>query len=338
MPSSSASRLRGYVPASYVQLLYAHLHDCGIDAPALLGAAPPAGALVRTPVAQWKQWLERAAQTLGDAELGLKLGRRITPAHLGVMGYVLLSTPNLGASLERLQHYQRLLYDVNPLRLHQQDDCLVLEWGTENGRPGALVDETAITALVQFARDITAQPLPMRAVQFVNPEPARIDAYVQYFGCRVVFDAPVTRVSLPLAALALPLRQPDAALLAVLEAQALALLAQLPEDASWVARVRECILRLSRSGEPSLPQVARALHTSPRSLHRRLDEAGLNFLKLREDTRRRLAEEYLLDARLRLAEIADLLGYAEQSAFQRAFRRWTGTTPAAWRKRAQDAC
>lgn len=334
--SSQASPPRGFVPAAYVGLLYAHLRDCGIDGAQLLGAPQPAaGALDRTSVATWKQWLERAAQHLDDPLLGLKLGRRITPAHLGVMGYVLLSAPNLGGSLDRLQRYQRLLYDVNPLQLRQEAGSLVLEWGTENGRPGPLVDETAIVALVQFAREITSRHIELREVSFVNPAPARLRPYREYFGCAVHFNAASTRIALPSAALALPLRKPDAVLLGVLEAQAMTLLAALPDGDDWVQRTRYAIARLARTGEPSLSRVAAELQTTPRTLHRRLEASALNFHALREDTRRCLAEDYLRDTRLQLGEVAQLLGYAEQSAFNRAFRRWTGSTPRVFRMRAR---
>ena len=75
-----------------------------------------------------------------------------------------------------------------------------------------------------------------------------------------------------------------------------------------------------------------ALHTTPRTLHRRLERQDCNFRSLRERTRQRLAEDYLRDPRLRLAEIAQLLGFSEQSAFSRSFRRWTGQSPNVWRR------
>lgn len=336
-PSAATATIRGFVPGSYVRLLYDYLQAEGVDSLALLGASAAehtraASEQGRCPVRIWKQLLEHAASQLGDPLLGVHLGSRITPAHFGVMGYVLLSCANLGAALQRMRAYQRLLYDVNPLRTRIDDGSLVLEWGTENGRPGALVDETAITALVQFARDITARRIEVRQVCFVNPAPAQVQPYVDYYGCAVRFGEPLSSVRLPLTALALPLRKPDAALLAVLERQAQALLAELPDADDFEQAVRSCIARLLREGEPMLPRVAAELHTSPRSLHRRLEKAGLNFHRLREDTRRRLAEDYLRDARLQLVEIAQLLGYSEQSTFNRAFRRWTGTTPRAYRR------
>lgn len=332
--TGEGGQLRGMVPSTYVRLLYEYLERRNLDARKLLREPPPHPAdrgTGRYPVARWRTLLERAAGALDDPLLGLKLGRSITPAHLGIIGYVLLACGSLGAALQRLEQYQRLVYDVNPMRTLVQGPGIVLEWGVELGRPGALVDETAIAALVQMARDLSGRRFAPDEVGFVNPPPARLKPYRDWFGCPVRFAQPSTTLRFPARYLALPLRQPDAALLSLLERQAGALLAELPHSDDTEQSVRRCILRLAREGEVSLERVAAELHTTPRTLHRRLEQRGGNFRALREDTRRRLAEDYLRDPRLRLAEIAQLLGYSEQSAFSRSFRRWTGQTPRRWR-------
>ena len=327
---------QGVVPSTYVRLLYEYLERRGLDARKLLKEPPPAAVdrgLGRYPVARWRRLLERASAQLDDPLLGLHLGRSITPAHFGVIGYVLLACGNLGAALQRLQQYQRLIYDVNPMRYRLEQSSVVLEWGVEHGRPGALADETAIAALVQMARDLTGKGFPPDEVCFVNAAPASLKPYRDYFGCPVKFGQPRTVVRFALRLLALPLRQPDAALLALLQRQADALLGELPDGDDTEQAVRRCIATLSREGEPTLERVAAALHTTPRTLHRRLEQQGHNFRGLRESTRQHLAEDYLRDPRLRLGEIAQLLGFSEQSAFSRSFRRWTGQAPNAWRRR-----
>lgn len=325
-----AEPARGVVPSSYVRVLYEYLAAKGVNAERLLGepAPNPTGpAPGRYPVQRWRQHLERAAAHLHDDDLGLHLGQTITPRHFGVMGYVLLACGTLGAALTRLHHYQRLVYDVSPMRIDAHGHSVTLEWGTENGRPGRLVDETAITALVQFARDVTGERAAIECVDFVNARPRSLAPYRRYFGGEVRFEQDATRVRLPLALLAKPLRQPDDALLAMLEQQAESLLAALPEAGDLEQAVRRAVASFAREGEISLERVAAALHTSPRTLHRRLDALALGFRALRDDTRRRLAEQHLADPGMTLAEIALLLGYSEQSAFTRAFRKWTGTTP-----------
>jgi len=333
MTGPSDQSLHGVVPSTYVSLLFDYLERQGHAAAAVLGEGRP-DAAVRYPVARWRMMLERASTHLGDPALGLHLGQTITPAHFGVMGYVLLACPNVGAALGRLMQYQRLLYDVNPMHYTLDDEVLTLKWGVEAGRPGALVDECAITALIQLLRDVTGRATGLLEIDFVNPEPADPAPYRRYFRCLVRFAQPATAVRVRADALALPLRGPDPALLDVLERQADALLAALPPSDDFEQGVRRCIARLAREGEPSMERVANELHCSTRTLHRRLEERGSGFRTLVDDTRRRLADDYLADPRLQLAEIALLLGYSEQSAFTRAYRRWTGRTPKMVRRAA----
>ncbi len=338
MPSPpKTAALHGMVPSTYVRLLFDYLERLGYDPRAVLGEAPPdAGdrGLGRYPVTRWVALLERASARLRDPFLGLHLGQTITPAHFGVMGYVLLACPNLGAALLRFEQYQRLLYDVSPMRYRASGDVVTLEWGVEAGRPGALADECGVAALVKFARDLTGNREGPREIHFVNPEPADLKPYREFFGCPVRFAQPATIVRFSSRVLSQPLRQPDASLLSVLERQAEALLKDLPRADDFEQSVRRCVARLVREGEPSLERVADEMHVAPRTLHRRLEERELNFRAVLEDTRRRLADDYLRDPRLQLTEIAQLLGYSEQSAFTRAYRRWTGHTPKRARKSA----
>lgn len=331
----------GVIPATYVRLLYEFLESRGIDGARLLGEpapAPTGPAPGRYPVERWQRHLEKAARHLGDDDLGLHLGRTVTPRHFGVMGYVLLACGTLGAALTRLHRYQRLVYDVSAMRIDAHGSSVTLEWGTENGCPGRLVDETAVTALVQFARDVTgAADTTVDAVHFVNEPPRSAAPYRRYFGGEVLWEQDATRVRLPLTLLARPLRQPDAGLLGLLENQAEQLLAELPDAGDLEQAVRRAVAATVREGEVSLERIASSLHTSPRTLHRRLEALGLGFRELRDDTRRRLAEQHLSDPGVTVAEVALLLGYSEQSAFTRAFKRWTGSTPMALRRRSHPA-
>lgn len=329
-----SSTLRGSVPSSYVLLLYDYLSTQGHDATALLGQGPPAQSdtPARYPITDWKALLEQAARALHDPLLGLHLGLHITPAHFGLMGYVLLACPSLGAALQRLREFERLFYDVSPLQVHTSADGLTLEWGTENGRPGAQVDEAAIMSLVQLARNITGHPsLPPQRIDFVNAASGPAADYEAAFGCPVRFSQTATRVLVPLAWLGLPLRQPDPHLLALLREQAAEQLRRLPPRGALSARIREAIPALLQSGCADADTVAAQLHLSTRSLHRQLAREGLRFRAIRDECLHQLACDYLADWRIQLSEIAQLLGYSEQSAFTRAFRRWNGTSPLSYR-------
>jgi AraC-like DNA-binding protein len=322
------------VAASYVQLLFEHLAKLGrADA---LGQAPaPTETFVS--MRRWQALLERAR----DLDPGpkssfpLRLARGIAPRHFGVVGFAALACDTLGEALLRLERYHRSVYDANVAQVHPVPEGLCIEWGVERGRPGALVDETAIAALVQLAREFTGRPVRALAVDFVNPRPADLRPYEDFFGGPVRFGQPSTRVVLSARDLALPLRGADAALLALLDAQAERLLQEVAAVSEPVGVWRQALVGLIRSGRSSLADLAHSLQMSPRSLQRRLAEQGHTFQTLLGQTRQQLAEAYLRDANVELAEVALLLGYSEQSAFTRAFRQWTGQAPLQWRRQQQ---
>lgn len=320
------------VAASYVRLLFEHLAALG-RAEAL--GAPPAPGEDFVALRRWQALLAKASELDPGpkASFALRLARGIAPRHFGVVGFAALACGTLGEALQRLERHQRAVYDVNPARLQADAGGLCIEWGIERGRPGALVDETAIAALVQLARELTGRPLCPRAVDFVNPWPASLRPYEDFFGAPVRFGQPATRLVLAAQGLALPLRGADADLLRVLDAQAEALLQQVAAVSGHVGVWRQTLVGLIRSGRTTLADLAHSLQMSPRSLQRRLAAEGQSFQALLSQTRRQLAEAYLRDPQVELADVALLLGYSEQSAFTRAFRQWTGQAPLQWRRR-----
>src|SRR5262249_53669824 len=108
----------------------------------------------------------------------------------------------------------------------------------------------------------------------------------------------------------------------------------LPDHDDLGSSVRKVVGDAMRDGEPSLTHVAATLAMAPRTIQRRLREQGTDFKALVADTRQYRAIRYLKDPRHTSTEIAYLLGYSEVSAFNRAFKRWTGSTPSAYRRRA----
>jgi len=320
------------VAATYAQLLYEYLENQGLDAAQVLGAPRPDSSQHFVPMSDWQTWLRRVDALEKRAALALRIAEGISARHFGVVGYTALACGNLGEALQRLERYHASVYDANPAKITATPEGIAIEWGIERGKPGSLVDETAIASLVQLARDMTGRYWPVKSVSFVNPAPVQTQPYEDFFGGQVVFGAPVTRLLFEQTYLALPLRKSDPALLALMDQQAEQLLQQVAAVPAMVDAWRKTLVPLIREGQTSLAALAAAHHTSPRSLQRRLAEQGTSFQQLLDNTRQHLAERHLMDAKLDLAEIALLLGYSEQSAFTRAFRTWTGLAPAQWRR------
>ncbi len=316
-----------FITASMLDMLRDFIQKHGINAPECLAAMEKYSPTSRLSLDEWAQLLQLVALRYPQPALGLAIGACVAPRHVGILGYMALSCNTLGEAMLRYARYQRLVYDGNPGSVIADGDAVEIRWGVERGTPGQLVDETAISLFTSYIRFLVAEPLKPLRVTFVNPAPADIRPYTEFFGCPVEFNDSVTRVRFPLHYMTIPLRQSDPALMDLLSQQAEALLAALPSADSFYDRLRAAIVRSIHDGMPDLPTVAGLMALSTRTLQRRLQEKGLEFNLVLDKIRSELAQRYLGDKHLSFTDIALLLGYSEQSAFTRAFKRWFGVTP-----------
>jgi AraC-like DNA-binding protein len=319
------------IPGDFVRLLFDYLEARGIDAAAVLRMPKPPRrerGIGSYSIDDWTAMLERAQRHLGDPLLGLHLGQTATVASFGLLGYLMFSSNTLGEAIARGARYWRLFRPyVTRVSAQKLGDSVVIEFELDTQRLSGISAEAKMAALAQLARNATGEALKVLELSFAHAGPEDRRAYDEYFGCEVKFGQPGIRARLPAACLAMPLLQPDADLVALLENQADSQLAKVPRRPDLEQTVRRCIAQLMPAAEPTIDQVAELLHLSPRTLQRRLDSSNLNFRALLDDTRRRLAESYLLESGIKLKDVAHRLGYSEQSAFSRAFRRWTGVSP-----------
>ena len=150
--------------------------------------------------------------------------------------------------------------------------------------------------------------------------------------CPVTSGAAWNGVSISRDVWCLPLRRRDGVLRSVLERQADQTLAQEPEPGDPVAEVRRVLAWKIGNGGTRIEAVARQLATSPRTLQRRLAAGGVSFQELLDDVRKQAAGQHVAHSAMSIGEIAYLLGYSEPAPFHRAFKRWYGETPQAFRK------
>jgi AraC-like DNA-binding protein len=170
-------------------------------------------------------------------------------------------------------------------------------------------------------------PFPLRGVTVAHRRPPDVGEHERIFGCPVRFGAEHNRLILDRIAWETPTRGAHPGVLGVLSEHADLLLSRLPRGPELVERTRRAIGGRLRGGDPSIKSVAREIGMSERSLQRHLRELGFSFNSLADEVRQATARLYLAQPDMALAEISYLLGFADQSAFSRAFKRWTGTTP-----------
>lgn len=275
-------------------------------------------------------WAE-AERISGDADFGLHLGEVAATASPALPWYLVVASETLGEGLGRIIALWRVFNDVHPPELVTTPDTTSLGMRTKRTPWPAPrhATEFAFAWFVGAARRATGVELRPASVAFEHSSPHDVRELERVFGCDVRFDAEASSLTFPSSVLELPTLARDPELAELLHRQARAILEKLPPEPAlpFSVRVREVATALLPSGDATIERVADALGTSARSVQRRLHEEGATFQRLLDDLRRDLAMTYLVDAAHPIAEVALILGFSDQSAFHRAFVRWTGRTP-----------
>lgn len=282
----------------------------------------------RITFARWWQILEALQQRYPQQNIAVQLGLSVRPVHLGVLGYLVLACNSLAEALQEFQRYQGLLHDGDRAEATIEGGLMKLSWSRHYQLNHVLSDQVLICGMVSFIRTMVSEPtLKASRLCFSFAQPnLPLESYASLCD-EVLFDQPTTAICFPPELLALAVANRDPDLKNLLEQQARAMLAILPQQEDLIIRLRGALLKALRKGKATSDFVAGELHMSERTLFRRLQEYDFTFKQVLAQTRTELAKEHLKARKLTLAEIALLLGYSEQSAFNRAFKRETGQTP-----------
>lgn len=309
----------------------------GVDPAAVFRAAgvDPAALKVpgkRVPVRTAQRLWRVIDEVVPDPDFGIDVAKQMQGTALHAVGYAWLSSTTLEEGLRRLSRYFRVLSEVWSLQIDESPGGTraTYVFATASLHPSLWLNDWLVAGLVRLCRLTYGESFAPLEVTLVRDPPDRTEPFRDWFRCPIVWGAARGSVLLRQQDLveALPTANPEIAVAS--ERVALEYLERL-ERADVAAQVRRRILEHLPSGSPTQTEIARRLALSPRTLHRRLAETGTSFADLLDDTRRELAGGYLQRTDYSIAEVAYLLGFAEVSSFNRAFRRWTGRSPTAHR-------
>jgi AraC-like DNA-binding protein len=270
----------------------------------------------------------------GDPTLQLVAPTALPFGAYRIIDYLVAASPTVGDGVQRFARYFGLIAEEVVLEVQPEasDQCLVLARADGGPVPPVYVDYV-FAALVSRIRMRIRPDLAVAGVELRPPEPPAAARYREVFQAPVRFGAATDRLRFSGTEWQQPTVDGDAALAALLEEHARILAARTqPAVAGFIGAVQQAVaLRLPDSA--SADTVARDLNMSVRTLQRRLGDYGTTFHDVSDTVRARLAAGYLTDPAVSVSEVAFLLGFSEQSAFNRAFRRWTGESPGRWRRR-----
>jgi len=227
------------------------------------------------------------------------------------------------------------------MKLLEQDGKLItqaFQYPDERGKPPASIYalDATLSALHTMGRSHFNKELTPLSVELSRPTPKHPEHYEAFFGCPVSFDTPDIKLIYNLDEISQPIPGGNPRLAQATEKLVVEYLGRMQlrpaNTQSLLPQVRQALFELLPRGEANLDDVAAQLHVSPRTLHRKLDEQDTNFRQLLEQVRKQLALDYIGQAHLSIGEISFLLGFASNSNFSRAFKRWTGQSPQDYRQ------
>ncbi|MEL0305752.1 MAG: AraC family transcriptional regulator [Halieaceae bacterium] len=262
---------------------------------------------------------------------GLHLAKFIHPTTFYSLGVAAYCSATLGDYVEKMVRYYSVVTTNDVMSLVREADGCALIWTAHNPEPFPPIREDGIAAIfVTILRIASQNRFRPRTVSLARPYPAdEAPRYEMFFGCEVMFDAAETSITFDSELLDLPLVGADPELARSYEQLTEQYIAKL-EKADFPARVRNELVRLLPTGVSGKEAVASVLCVSTRTLYNRLEEAGTTFREVLDETRRLLAEDYLKKG-LPVNEIAYLTGFSDTANFSRAFKKWTGLSPMAYR-------
>lgn len=318
------------VPATYLCKL------SGIDYMALTRDT----AITLTPV-QFEQLWKNAAHLTQDPLFGLHFGEAMQLAALGIVGQVMLTSNTVGEALDHAGGMAHLLTDLYRFRISRDSRTTTLHF-MENTRRTQRYPHTARhfgDYLIVFALHELDGLLLERIEPLFAHFPYAISDHHEYariFRCPVKGKAGELSIGFHRRYEDLTILSANYGLQNFLLQRVTAMCVREPDENTALAqRVFHYLLSNSYRQMPGLEAVAANFNLSPRSLQRHLGEEDTRFSAIVNQVRQQLAQDYLRAGQYPIKDIAAMLGYEEQRAFLRAFRRWTGLSPAAWRRRQQ---
>jgi AraC-like DNA-binding protein len=247
------------------------------------------------------------------------------------MRLLVLSSDTLRIAIDRLLHYQRFWNEGERYQLEERRRTFLVRyrtWGPARTAHVQVAEKTA-AQLASFVRYLVPGQAPA-AVRFPHARRQGDEEVGRVLGCEPEFERDCTEIEFPLAVLDARVPTADRAVFQVLDRQLADRLRAISPASPFSDRVRKAIADYLHDDHLSMKTVARILGSSERTLHRRLTDEATSFRALVDEVRRSRAITFL-EHGASVPELALVLGYAEVTAFYRAFKRWTGTTPERWR-------
>ena len=326
---------KGTISICFVAEALAEAKRCGLDIAALTARAGFSSDLIAMPLARVSPqqygalWHVLAAEQ-GDEFFGMDT-HPMRPGSFAILTHSLLDCRDLRHALERMLRFFSLVLDDVSGHLNVEGGRAALTLA-DRAQPARLFAHGTLFVMIHgLACWLVGRRLPIVATSFCQPAPDHAAEYRLIFGESVRFEQPASSLGLDAAHLGLSLVRDAKAAREFLREAPANFLVKYRNQSGPTAMVRGRLCRMQPAEWPDFEVLAAAMHSTPSTLRRHLEQEGYSYQAIKDDLRRDLAVDYLCNSELSIAEITHALGFAEHSAFHRAFRKWTGASPGEYR-------
>jgi len=289
----------------------------------------------RIPATLAHRFLSDAVERTNDPALGLKAGCAVSLGDGGALDYAMSSAATVREALAVAARFVPLVNDALTLQLDSAEGRAFFRMDSRVVMPPA-AEDFLVSAVYKNHMRVLANEAADLECWFLHAKPSDTAEYERMFvPAALRFGSPACGFAFRHDFLDTPLAKADPKLHDVLKKHAEMLLSEIPTASSVTDTVRNRLIRELPQGNANATHVAQQLHMSQRTLERKLASEGTTFKQLLDEMRRRLALEYVSTRNFGLSEIAFLLGFSQQAAFHRAFKRWTSQTPLEYRRARQ---
>ncbi len=339
----------GDISVSYIDIVLKAMHelDCNIDdilEKFLLSKETLSSPDARVSIPKFMRLGHACISQSNIPWFGLVMGKNTRPSHLGFAGLLADSSENIAQACQHLATYEVLnKYNVRG----QSQFNLPLLGNVEHGQGRGILQFYSITPYNDYNYFVVDSVISgwyniitrlcnrddvIEKVCFEFPAPKYQHKYQEYFNCDVMFNQPNNYLVIKQQALAWACHNACPSTLTLLQRYADAELNKFQLGYSFQEKVSRAIGPLLNGTTPTLERVAEQLNMAPWTVRRKLIDEGSSYQHTLNETRQKLAISYVCDTVLTLGEIAYLLGFGSPTAFQRAFKRWTGVAPGQFRQ------
>ena len=284
----------------------------------------------RISLEQWSKLQLIAYEHSNDPACGLHLAERTTIGAFSVLGYLFLNCDTARTSLRQFFRYYELLMDAPKPGFIEDGTQAKLIYHHKANHPdlSRFCAEYVLTCLWQIGNKFSTRTSDVIEIGFQHSAPDYLHEYQRLFPCPVLFNRDSDYIIYDRASLDIVQPHGDAYLVQLLEQRADEILSIWRQKQSLSNRIETHLRNHECLAKSSLGEVAKCLNLSSRSLRRKLQEEGTSFSRVVDDVSAAIAKHQLTFARTSIQEIAYNLGFSQPSSFHRAFKRWTGMTPA----------